>query len=259
MAPGGAVIGLVPVEEAVEAARAAVEQGYRRIKLKIAPGDDFKRAHAVRTAVPDAAVILDANQSYTEVDLALLRRLDSLGCAGIEEPLDPNYEARARQSIFSRLSSLQFQMKTTLFLDESIVTDEDMRAALTTRNIRGYVLKIGKFGGILPALQFYQAARSRGADVWMGGMYDTGISKRLHAAFSLLPGVVYPGDISDTARYFATDITTPKLELEDGALLVNPPEAPHGVGCSLNREVLEQVTLDISEYEWSGRRLIQRQ
>jgi O-succinylbenzoate synthase len=203
--------------------------------------------------------MLDANQSYTELDMSTLRRLDALGCAGIEEPLSPDYEARARLSIFQRLGSLQIQMKTTLYVDESIVTDEDMRTALSTRNIRGYVLKIGKFGGVLPALQFYRAARARGADVWMGGMYDTGISKRLHAAFSLLPGVVYPGDISDTARYFATDITTPKLELEDGALLVNPPEAPHGIGCSLNREVLEQVTLDISEYEWSGRRLIQRQ
>ncbi|MDO4400885.1 MAG: o-succinylbenzoate synthase, partial [Coriobacteriia bacterium] len=249
MAPGGAVIGLVPVDEAVEMAQQAFAQGYRRIKLKIAPGDDFKRAHAVRTAVPDAAVILDANQSYTEIDIALLRRLDSLGCAGIEEPLDPNYEARSRQSIFSRLGSLQFQMKTTLFLDESIVTDEDMRAALTTRNIRGYVLKIGKFGGILPALQFYQAARSRGADVWMGGMYDTGISKRLHAAFGLLPGVKLPGDISDTSRYFATDITTPPFQLANGNLLLNPPEAPYGLGCTLDHDVLAQVTRESWEFE----------
>ena len=258
MAPGGAVIGLVPVEEAVEAARAAVEQGYRRIKLKIAPGDDFKRAHAVRTAVPEAAVILDANQSYTEVDLSILRRLDSLGCAGIEEPLVRDYEPKARINIFNRLGSLQFQMKTTLFLDESIVTDEDMRLALTARNVRGYVLKIGKFGGVLPALQFYQAACARGAEIWMGGMFDTGISKRLHAAFGLLPDVHLPGDINDTARYFATDITTPPLKLDKGNLLLNPPEAPYGLGCELNRDALASVTIDASEYEWSGRRVIQR-
>jgi len=258
MAPGGAVIGLVPVEEAVEAAQKAVEQGYRRIKLKIAPGDDFKRAHAVRTAVPEAAVILDANQSYTEVDLSILRRLDSLGCAGIEEPLQRDYAPKARINIFSRLGSLQYQMKTTLFLDESIITDEDMRLALTTRNIRGYVLKIGKFGGVVPALQFYRSARARGAQIWMGGMFDTGISKRLHAAFGLLPDVSLPGDINDTARYFATDITTPPFVLEEGNLLLNPPEAPYGLGCELNREALASVTIDASEYEWSGRRVIQR-
>jgi len=242
MAPGGAVIGLVPVDEAVEAAKAAYEQGYRRIKLKIAPGDDFKRAHAVRTAVPDAAIMLDANQSYTEVDLAMLRRLDSLGCAGIEEPLDPNYNPESKRSIFMRLGGLQYQLKTTVFLDESIVTDEDMRAALTTRNIRGYVLKIGKFGGVLPALQFYRAARARGAEVWMGGMYDTGISKRLHAAFGLLPGIELPGDISDTSRYFATDITTPPFTLANGNLLLNPPEAPYGLGCAIDHDMLAQVT-----------------
>ena len=248
----------MPVDEAVKAAEEAVASGYRRIKLKIAPGDDLKRAHAVRTAVPDAAVILDANQSYTEVDLGTLRRLDALGCAGIEEPLDPNYEAKSRINIFNRLSSLQYQMKTTLFLDESIVTDDDMRTALGTRLIRGYVLKIGKFGGVLPALQFYRAARARGAEVWMGGMFDTGISKRLHAAFGLLPGVQLPGDISDTSRYFGIDITEPPLTLANGNLLLNPPEAPYGLGCELNREALAQVTLESSEYEWSGRRIVQR-
>jgi len=196
----------------------------------------------VRTAVPDAAIMLDANQSYTEVDLAMLRRLDSLGCAGIEEPLDPNYNPESKRSIFMRLGGLQYQLKTTVFLDESIVTDEDMRAALTTRNIRGYVLKIGKFGGVLPALQFYRAARARGAEVWMGGMYDTGISKRLHAAFGLLPGIELPGDISDTSRYFATDITTPPFTLANGNLLLNPPEAPYGLGCAIDHDMLAQVT-----------------
>lgn len=248
MVPGGVVIGLVPVNEAVAAAKRAFAQGYRRIKLKIAPGDDLKRAHAVRTAVPEAAIMLDANQSYTELDMSVLRRLDALGCAGIEEPLDPNYAAKARISIFDRLSSLQFQMKTTIFLDESIVSDDDMRKALTTRNIRGYVLKIGKFGGVLPALQFYEALRARGAEVWMGGMYDTGISKRLHAAFSLLPGIGLPGDISDTGRYFATDITTPPLKLSGGNLVLNPPEAPYGLGCALNRPVLDSLTVESWEF-----------
>ena len=130
--------------------------------------------------------------------------------------------------------------------------------ALTARNIRGYVVKIGKFGGVLPALQFCEAARARGAEVWMGGMFDTGISKRLHAAFGLLPGVELPGDISDTARYFATDITTPPLELANGNLLLNPPEAPYGLGCELDRDALAEVLVETAEYEWSGRRLIQR-
>ena len=112
--------------------------------------------------------------------------------------------------------------------------------------------------GILPALQFYEAARARGAEIWMGGMFDTGISKRLHAAFGLLPDVSLPGDINDTARYFATDITTPPFVLEEGNLLLNPPEAPYGLGCELDRAARASVTIDASEYEWSGRRVIQR-
>jgi hypothetical protein len=45
---------------------------------------------------------------------------------------------------------------------------------------------------------------------------------------------------------------------ENGNLLLNPPEAPYGLGCELNREALASVSIDSSEYEWSGRRVIQR-
>ena len=39
------------------------------------------------------------------------------------------------------------------------------------------------------ALDFLRLAQVRGLGVWMGGMYDTGVSKRLHAAFETLPGI----------------------------------------------------------------------
>lgn len=248
-APGGAVIGIMSVAKTVAAAKAAVDAGYLRVKLKIRPGDDLDRVAAVREALPDTIIMLDANQSYTDEQLPRLRELDRFRCAGIEEPLDPGHQPDVGPSDpFPRLARLQQSLATPVFLDESIVTPADAERALTYPDLRGYVLKIGKWGGILPASNFYWKAREHGATVWMGGMFDTGISKRLHAAFSMLPGVSLPGDINDTAGYFPHDVTTPPLVLEDGALQINPKQAPYGVGCSIDHGQLQQVLIETRTY-----------
>ncbi|MGZ2433800.1 L-alanine-DL-glutamate epimerase-like enolase superfamily enzyme [Rhizobium pisi] len=64
-----------------------MEQGYRRIKLKIATGQDLKLLDAVRARFPDIHLTVDANCCYTLADLALLRKLDSYGLDYIEQPL----------------------------------------------------------------------------------------------------------------------------------------------------------------------------
>lgn len=247
--PGGAVIGIMSTAQTVAAAKQATENGYLRIKLKIRPGSDVERVAAVREALPDTILMLDANQSYTDEQLPVLRQLDEYRCAGIEEPLDPHHVPKVGpKDLFARLARLQKSLGTPVFLDESVVTPADAERALTYPDLRGFVMKIGKWGGIMPASDFYWKAREHGATIWMGGMFDTGISKRLHAAFSLLPGVTIPGDINDTARYFPHDVTTPPLVLESGCLQVNPPRAPYGVGCAIDHAEMESVLLESRTY-----------
>ena len=72
-----------------------------------------------------------------------------------------------------------------------------------------------------PALDFLRLAQVRGLGVWMGGMYDTGVSRRLHAAFETLPGIDAPGDVGATARYFAVDVTDPPYTAERGRVTLN--------------------------------------
>ena len=248
--PGGVVLGLASVQETLAAAKLAVDRGYTRLKLKIAPGCDVERVRAVREAFPQVTVVLDANQSYTEADEVTLRTLDSLGCACIEEPLNPAYvPSVGPKDLFSRLSRLQRSLSTPIALDESWVTMEDALEALSHPDLRCLVMKVAKCGGIMAALELYWRARSCGATVWMGGMYDTGISKRLHGAFSLLPGVALPGDINDTSYYFDTDVSQPPFTLDHGMLTVNPPGYPNGLGCDLNEEALAKVIVEKRIYK----------
>lgn len=243
--PAGAVVGVGSPSETAAAVRRCAEAGYARIKLKVKPGTAVACVHAARAAAPNALITLDANQSFTERNIDELRALDACGVAWIEEPLDPRrISAGAPTDLFARLARLQRSMRTPLCIDESVARPRDAMRALAHPELRCYSVKIGKFGGIQPSIDFVRMAQSRGITVWMGGMYDTGVSKRMHAAFETLPGVNAPGDIGATSRYFATDVTAPPYTVERGLVTLNREDNPSGLGCSLDRAALSSVLLD---------------
>lgn len=243
--PAGAVLGIGSAQETVEAASRCVEAGYQRIKMKVSPGDGLTSVRAVRLAFPRLMITLDANQSFTERDIDELKAFDECGAAWIEEPLDPRgFSNSAPSALFNRLSRLQGAMRTPVCLDESIARPRDLVSALGHADLRCYAVKIGKFGGVQPTLEFIRTARERGLEVWMGGMYETGVSKRLHAAFETLPAVRAPGDIGATTRYFASDVTDPPHTVERGFVTLNRAGNEHGLGCRLNRSTLANVLVE---------------
>ena len=248
--PAGAAIPVGPVAETVAAAQRCVDAGYTRVKLKVTPGTAYFSAQAVRKAFPDLVVSLDANQSFTEHDIEELRNLDELDIAWIEEPLDPRRPvASGPHDLFARLAQLQRRIKTPVCLDESIVSARDLARVLKHPELKCFALKIGKFGGIEPALQFVHMAQARGMRVWMGGMYDTGVSRRMHAAFETLSGVSDAGDIGATSRYFDTDVTNPPYTVERGQVTLTRRGHEFGLGCELDRAALSHVLIDQESFE----------
>ena len=242
---GGVVVGLGTPEEVAQHVDAAVEAGYTRVKLKVEPQTVLDCVSRVRHDHPDLTIMLDANQSFDETHLDVLCKLDAFNIACIEEPFNPNYvPANGDTNLFSRLSELQEHIATPVCLDESVVTAHDMEEAMDFDNLTCFALKVAKFGGVQPTLDFYEWARQEGKTTWMGGMFDTGVSKRLHAAFAALPGMEIPADVSDYSEYFNHDTALPPLELEQGELVLNTVDHPAGLGCVLDKEYLRSVLLD---------------
>ena len=100
-------------ERLVDKARAALEQGYHKVKIKITPGSDVAFVTAVREALgPDAPLMADANNAYTMADADTLVRLDPLHLIMIEQPL-------AWDDVV-RHAELQRRLATPICLDESI-------------------------------------------------------------------------------------------------------------------------------------------
>ena len=235
----GAVVGMGTPARTVAEVRDCVRQGYRRIKLKVAPGKGLPAVRAVRRAFPELLITLDANQSFSLHHMAELRAYDSLDIGWIEEPLDLASAGVSRHEHgLARLASFQHTLAMPICVDESFLNAEEAERMFAYPELRCAMVKIGKFGGIQRSLEFVHHALSEGREVCMSGMYDTGISRFAHAAFQTLPGVVIPGDLGATARYFDADLTVPAYEAPQGIITLNAPGHEHGIGCDLEPQAL---------------------
>lgn len=235
----GAVVGMGTPARTVAEVRDCVRQGYRRIKLKVAPGKGLPAVRAVRRAFPELLITLDANQSFSLHHMAELRAYDSLDIGWIEEPLDLASAGVSRHEHgLARLASFQHTLAMPICVDESFLNAEEAERMFAYPELRCAMVKIGKFGGIQRSLEFVHHALSEGREVCMSGMYDTGISRFAHAAFQMLPGVVIPGDLGATARYFDADLTVPAYEAPQGIITLNAPGHEHGIGCDLEPQAL---------------------
>lgn len=216
------------LEEQIALIRKRLDEGYQRIKLKIAPGWDIELARCVRERFPDITLMLDANSAYTLADAEHLRELDQFDLLMIEQPL-------AYDDIYEH-SLLQPQLATPICLDESIYSAHDWRIALELGAGRILNLKPTRVGGYTESLKIYELCRERGTPLWIGGMLETGIGRAANLAFAALPGVTLPSDISATDRYFNPDITEPPFFLGADSTIALP--AGWGIGVEVQPERL---------------------
>jgi O-succinylbenzoate synthase len=236
----GVSVGIAPSTEALlEQVSGYLGEGYRRIKLKIEPGTDVERVHAVRAVHPEILLSVDANAAYTLDDADVFRSMDDAGLLMIEQPL--HHEDLVRHA------ALQAQIATDLCLDESIRSAADAEAALDLGACRVVNIKQGRVGGVLEARRIHDLCRARVVPVWCGGMLETGIGRALNLALAALPGFTLPGDTSASARYFHQDLTEPFEMAPDGTMAV-PKGAGIGVAplpdrlqdCTTRRELLRR-------------------
>ena len=123
--------------EAERRARAANAAGFRRFKIRVGGPDadlDVARVTAVRTAAPQASLILDANGGWTTSDaIAMAQRLRPLGIAWLEQPIAPGDEPGLRE--------VCSQGGLHVVADESVHTAEDLQRLIAAEAVDGVHLK----------------------------------------------------------------------------------------------------------------------
>lgn len=227
----GVSVGIMDgIPELLDAVGSYLDEGYRRIKLKIEPGWDVDPVRAVRERYGDIPLQVDANAAYTLADAPRLARLDPFDLLLIEQPL-----AEEEVPAHAELARL---IATPICLDESITSAGSAADAIAMGACRIVNIKAGRVGGYLEARRVHDVCAAAGVPVWCGGMLETGLGRAANVALAALPGFVLPGDTSASGRYFHRDITEPFV-LENGQLPV--PTGP-GLGVGVLQDVLDEVT-----------------
>jgi O-succinylbenzoate synthase len=212
-------------------------EGYRRIKLKIAPGHDVEVVRRVRERHPSIALQVDANSAYTLDDLATLQALDAFDLLLIEQPL-------AHDDVIDH-ARLQAELKTPICLDESIHSAADARKAIAIGACRAINVKVSRLGGLLEARRVHDVCRARGVPVWCGGMHEFGIGRAANVAIASLPGFTLPGDVSGSDKYYHEDVVDPPVLARDGAVAMfdGPGIGVEPVEDRIRRHTLRAATL----------------
>jgi L-alanine-DL-glutamate epimerase-like enolase superfamily enzyme len=135
------------------------------IKVKVDGGSDLERIAAVHEVAPDAKLVIDANEGWSEQQLkAWLPRLRKLGVVLLEQPL-----AAGEDAVLEGLEH-----------DVPICADESFHDRSSFSEVLGRYdlvnIKLDKTGGLSEALHCAREAKRLGLQVMVGCMVSTSLA-----------------------------------------------------------------------------------
>lgn len=221
-APVATAIGAVPLSELetaytlslgepeTMAAQARANAARPLLKVKIGGDNDVARIRAVRQAAPDSRIILDANEGWTDENIAAnLAFAAEQGIALIEQPLPAGHDEILRH----------IAHPVPICADESVHEAKDLAALVGLYDAVN--IKLDKSGGLTAALVLRDRARELGFSIMVGCMVGTSLAMApavllaqgadfvdldgpLLLARDRVPGLVYQGSLvspPDTALW----------------------------------------------------------
>ena len=153
-------------------ARAAAAEGYTLLKLKLSGDNDHQRVAAVHRGAPLARLIVDANESWNDLDIAAeAAQLAQYGVELIEQPV-----SAGRDHLLAGVKS-----PVPLCADESCHTSADIEKLAPYYDAIN--IKLDKAGGLTEAIAMAHAAEAAGLKIMVGCMLSTSLGIR--PAFAL--------------------------------------------------------------------------
>ncbi len=198
----------------------AVARGYRRVKIKIAPGWDRIPLAAARETI-DGRVPLsaDANGAYDPLSAGEhLRGLDGLALLYLEQP----YPAECLREHWE----LSQRLRTPICLDESLVSEDWARQIVALGGPWVWNLKIQRVGGLERACRLYAYAETVNAKLWGGTMPESGLGVQPMLALGCHGGFLYPSDVEPSDRWFPPGADLIDVEMSAEGTIEVPGRGP---------------------------------
>jgi len=217
-------------EAVVGQASAAVQQGYRRVKLHEIGLDEMR---AARTALGDHDMMLDVNCPWSEAEVhALLPALSELNPYWLEEPIFPPED-------FDALARLNRQSTIAIAAGENACTAVEFQRMIDTNAVSFCQPSVTKVGGVTEFIKIAAAVAKSELQLMPHSPYfGPGFLATLQLSAALAPDTLLE-------RFFATaesglygHWTDPK----QGVFRV--PDGP-GLGVELDENVLREYAMKL--------------
>ncbi|MFQ5674436.1 MAG: o-succinylbenzoate synthase [bacterium] len=205
--------------QAVQRVRRAVEEGYRRVKLKISPSMDWATLAAIRSEFPQLHLGFDANGSFTADDLDFLFGLAKFDPVMVEQPFAPH-----RLDLCVKLKQKTPDLK--ICLDESISSIGELITAHQVHAFDELNVKPGRLGGAIETVRILAACKERGIPAWVGGMFETGVGRLANLRVASCLPDAQAHDLSPASRYFARDVVKQPVTMDADGFIELRDDSP---------------------------------
>jgi O-succinylbenzoate synthase len=215
----GVALGIPPERSTATLRRwieSAIAKGYRRVKIKVAPGWDAAPVAAALAAMAGTGLPLtvDANGAYEWPEHeSAIRSLDDSGLLYFEQPLAPD-------ELLGH-AHLARTLHTPVCLDETLRDARAARQIVELGGPRVWNLKVHRVGGLTESCRIVRLAWEAGIALWAGTMPESGLGSQAAIAAASLPGFIYPSDLEPSARWFGVGADVIELAMSsDGYMKV---------------------------------------
>ena len=167
-------------------AQRSVRSGANAVKVKLSDSwdRDLARLNAIRRAVPDTLVRVDANGAWSKnMAEERIRELSDIGVDIIEQPV--------RASDLASLQQLASTCTITMSADESVCIDP--KGVLEIGELNELVLKPMYLGGIIPAFNIASEAHKRGFKLCITHALESEIGRTGAAHLAMASDALQPG------------------------------------------------------------------
>ena len=158
-------VNTVTINTPEEMAKKATAITARQIKVKLDGEQPLQRISAVRSARPDADIVVDVNEGWSFAQLVeLAPKFKALGIKMIEQPLP-----RGEDAVLEGYKS-----PIMLCADESCLDTSELEQA--ARRYQMVNIKLDKTGGLTEALKLARRAKDKGMTLMVGNMTGTSLA-----------------------------------------------------------------------------------
>jgi L-alanine-DL-glutamate epimerase-like enolase superfamily enzyme len=225
-----------PHEMAADARAIHDRLGVRTFKVKVgrAPAVDVAATRAIRDALPDAELYVDANRGWSYADaLRAGDELIALGVRAIEEPISVDDRAGRRR--------LAERWSVPLAGDESCISLAHVDRALEEGAVRTVSIKTARTG-FTESRRILDLCVGRNVPVVVGSQYEGAIGAAATVAFAAAFAATAgrPAEITNFLD-LADDLVVNPPEIRDGRAAV--PATP-GLGFVVDEDRLQRYRLD---------------